>query len=257
MKLVRRLLVKLIGIKAYLKIVSKTYLKLTNIGFFKSSYPELFFLDKFIQPDWVCIDIGANLGYYSNRILRNIKTGKLIAVEPIPLFAEIWQSNISTLKSDKTLFNVALGDQTQMVKMSIPIQDGVVRHGLTKVDDGSNVENAALSFDVSMKRGDDIFGSLERLDFIKIDVEGYEQFVLKSIEQTIFKHLPFIQIELGGEENKMNSYSFLSACGYAAFKLSQGKLYSFPKNELSSLHQDLYFVHESRQNELKFVLAEK
>jgi len=250
MKLIRRLLVKLIGIKAYLKLVSKTYLKLTNLGFFKSKYPELFFLDQLIQPDWVCIDIGANLGYYSNRILRNIKTGKLIAVEPIPLFAEIWKSNISSLKSDKELLNIALGDETQMVKMSIPIQDGVVRHGLTKVDDGSNVENAALSFDVSMKRGDDVFNNLDRVDFIKIDVEGYEQFVLKSIEKLISKTTPIIQIELGGEENRNNSFDFLTSNSYSPFKLVGEKLTSFDKKELPSLIQDLYFVHDSKLSKL-------
>ncbi len=245
MKLIRRLLVKFIGIKFYLKLVSKTYLKLTNLGFFKSKYPELFFLDKLIQPDWVSIDIGANLGYYSNRILRNTASGKLMAVEPIPLFADIWKSNINALKGDKELLNIALGEENQTVKMSIPIQDGVVRHGLTKVDDGSNVENAALSFDVSMKRGDEVFGELDRVDFIKIDVEGYEQFVLKSIEKLLAKTKPIIQIELGGEENRRNSYNFLTSNLYSPFKLLNGKLVSFDQKELTSLAQDLYFVHES------------
>lgn len=256
MKTIRRMLVSLIGIKGYLKLISKIYMSLTNWGFLKSSYPELFFLDKLIKPNWVCIDIGANLGYYSNRILRNLKSGQLHAVEPIPLFAQIWQSNIH-INERVFLHNCALGDIDQQVKMSIPIENGVVRHGLTKVDDGSNVELAALSYTVDMKRGDDLFTSIPKVDYIKIDVEGYEQFVLQSIKQTITSSYPFIQIELGGDENRRNSYTFLTELGYSAYKLHQQNLHSFPNNELSSLQQDLYFVHKSRKEEVNNLLVEK
>jgi FkbM family methyltransferase len=256
MKTIRRMLVSLIGIKSYLKLISKIYMFLTNWGFLKSSYPELFFLDKLIKPNWVCIDIGANLGYYSNRILKNLKSGHVHAVEPIPLFAEIWQSNIG-INDRVSLHRCALGDIDQQVKMSIPIENGVVRHGLTKVDDGSNVAQAALSFNVDMKRGDALFGDIQKVDFIKIDVEGYEQFVLQSIKQTITSSYPFIQIELGGDENRRNSYTFLTELGYSAYKLHQQNLHSFPNNELSSLQQDLYFVHKSRKEEVNNLLVEK
>jgi FkbM family methyltransferase len=246
MKILRKLLVKLLGLKGYLKLVSKVYILLTNRGVFKKKYPELFYLDQLIQPDWICIDIGANLGYYSNRILRKIETGFLHAVEPIPLFAEIWKSNIRQSKHVQ-LHQLALGDIDQQVKMSIPIENGLVRHGLTKVDDGKNVETAALSFDVHMKRGDEVFAQLSKVDFIKIDVEGYEQYVLKSIEGLIERTKPLIQIELNGDENRLNSFTFLEKKGYHAFCLKNGERVSFSKKSLPSLAQDLYFVHESNQ----------
>ncbi len=249
MKWIRKLLVRLIGIKAYLKLISKVYLSLTNLGFLKKSYPELFFIDRLVQPNWVCLDIGANLGYYSNRILQNIEGGALHAVEPIPLFAAIWKSNILPSRKKVSLYNIALGEEKKQVKMSIPVRDGVVRHGLTKVDTGDNVGQSALSFDVEMERGDAIFSDLKQLDFVKIDVEGYEQFVLREIESTLRTHLPVIQIELSGRENRSISYKLLTSISYKAFILDQNKLKPITEDELQSIDQDFYFLTEEKMQQ--------
>jgi len=247
MKQIRKLLVLLFGLKFYLKLVSKTYILLTNMGFMRKKYPELFYLDTLIQPDWICIDIGANLGYYSNRIGRKLTTGKLYAVEPIPLFAEVWKSNLANSKCTKELLNIALGDENKAVTMSIPIRNGVVRHGLTKIDDEkSNSDKKAMSFEVSMKKSGEVFHDLDKIDFIKIDVEGYEQYVLKSLISCLEKNHPIIQAELSGEENKNNSYQLLTSIGYQAFRLINNKLTPFSEKELSSLAQDVYFIHSSQ-----------
>ena len=54
---------KLVGLKAYYIIISRIYTSLTANGFLKKKYPELFYLEKIIKPGFVCIDIGANMGY--------------------------------------------------------------------------------------------------------------------------------------------------------------------------------------------------
>ncbi|MDD4149846.1 MAG: hypothetical protein PHE33_07440, partial [Bacteroidales bacterium] len=62
MKIFRVILYKIFGLKVYLKIVSKLYIKYISCGFGKDKYPELHYLNSIIKPGFVCIDIGANLG---------------------------------------------------------------------------------------------------------------------------------------------------------------------------------------------------
>ena len=65
MKAIKRFLYKTLGLKSYLKLVSRTYISGINAGLWKDNYPELHHLKNIVQKGDVCIDIGANMGYYS------------------------------------------------------------------------------------------------------------------------------------------------------------------------------------------------
>ena len=113
MKLIRKILIKILGIEGYIKLASRVYLKLVRHGFLKKQYPELFYLKKIIKPGDVCIDIGANLGYYSTLMSHLAgKNGKIYAVEPIPMFYNIWIKNVKQSGyKNLELFPYALGDR--------------------------------------------------------------------------------------------------------------------------------------------------
>ena len=82
MKPVRKGLVRALGFERYIRFVSQVYLRLVGAGWGKARYPELFFLRKIIRPGFVCLDIGANLGYYSVALSRLAgPTGRVLAVE--------------------------------------------------------------------------------------------------------------------------------------------------------------------------------
>ena len=105
-----------------------------------------------------------------------------------------------------------------------------------------------MSFEVPMKIGDDIISSeeIEDLDYIKCDVEGYEQYVIPSLDKTIDKHYPLLQIELGGKENRQNVVDYLLKKGYEIFILSGQLLNPIQKNDIFSVNQDFYFIHTSK-----------
>ncbi|MBK9190010.1 MAG: FkbM family methyltransferase [Crocinitomicaceae bacterium] len=149
MKLIRKILVRLLGLKGYLRLISRVYIICIAMGWMRKKYPELFFLKKLIKPGSTILDIGANLGYYSFFMSVSAgKDGKVYAVEPIPLFAEIWKKNMNKLKfKNYQLANCALGSEPrEKVKMSIPVVNGVVRHGLTKVAaEGEDQQASAMS----------------------------------------------------------------------------------------------------------------
>jgi FkbM family methyltransferase len=251
MKTIRKILVKVVGIKTYLNWVSKIYITLINFGFSKSKYAELYFIQEIVNEGDTVLDIGANLSYYSYFLAKKIgNTGQLLAVEPIPLFAQVWKKNMSKYKTENiTLFNCALGDvEKEAVDMSIPIVNGVVRHGLTKIDGQKNekIHDKLLEFKVPMHIGDQLLlnQNLSQLNFLKCDVEGYEQFVMPSLKQTISNFKPLIQIELNGVENRENVVAFLLPLNYAIYILVNNKLKQIQKTEIHDYNQDFYFLNK-------------
>jgi FkbM family methyltransferase len=251
MKGIRKILVKIIGLRAYLKLVSKSYLFLIKMGLLHKDYPELLFLYDLIKPTDNVIDIGANLGYYSKQIKKIQKgsTGSLLAVEPIPLFASVWRSNVGE-SSQIRLENSALGSTNETVRMGIPIVDGVVRHGLTKVIEKGDDHSNTREYDVQMKIGDEVVASWGRdvIHFIKCDVEGYEQFVIPNLKETILKNFPIFQIELGGVENRTNVVQFLIDLKYEIYILSEMKLHKIEQSQIFDVDQDFYFIHSDKKN---------
>ena len=92
------------------------------------------------------------------------------------------------------------------------------------------------------------------LIYIKCDVEGYEQFVMPSLTNTIDKFKPTVQIELNGEENRNNVTQFFKAKKYDIFVLQQNKLNIIDFNEVNNYNQDFYFIHRDKiQNYSKLI----
>ncbi len=99
MKLIRKILTGILGVKGFIKLASKVYLALVQKGFLKKQYPELFFLNEIVNKDFTCIDIGANVGYYSTIMSKLVgDNGEVHAVEPIPMFVDIWKKNVKRSK---------------------------------------------------------------------------------------------------------------------------------------------------------------
>lgn len=253
MKGIRRFLTKVLGVKRYLFLVSKVYIRMISMNFYKKKYPEIHFLKNLIKPHFVSIDIGANLGYYSTMLSRLSIRGKVYCVEPIPLFAEVWKKNTANC-GNVHLLQLALGSEKAEVKMSIPIVDGIVRHGLSKVVDHSeDNKNTELTFSVQMDRGDTVFKDITPIDFIKCDIEGYEQFAISSLLGTIKRHRPIIQIELNGEENRSVVYRVLSENEFSAFILRDGTLRPIDGDRLMDYHSDFYFIANETITNYSFI----
>lgn len=246
MKLVRKALVKILGFKGYLRLISGVYIKMIRKGMKKDEYPEIHHLKKVLKPGMYVIDIGANLAYYSSIMSDMVgENGKVIAIEPIPLFAEVFKKNTKN-RNNIQLFVVALGTENKKVSMGIPVVNGLIRHGLSQVMD-DNIQSRhtkQLEYEVSMVNGDELIQkeNLEKIDYIKCDVEGYEQFVIPSLDKTIDKYQPILQIELNGKENRENVVNYLKNKGYQVSVLKDENWVSIDESKLLSYKQDFYFI---------------
>lgn len=243
-KKLRALLLKVLGTEKYLSLVSRIYIKLIRAGFLKNKYPELFHLEQIIRPGFVCIDIGANVGYYSTLLSKYAQpAGQVHAVEPVALFQQIFTRNIQAFNcTNVTLHPVALGGEKGVITMGTPIIDGVFRHGLTHVvEPGEDVSNMS-TYQVNMCTPEELFLNLERLDFIKCDVEGYETILMPHFMTILNRFKPMIQIELGSEEHRKSIVALFATAGYAPYKLLGGVLVALSDSEaLSYSKGDFYF----------------
>ncbi len=243
---IKQLLFKLLPIEAYLRLVSSLYIKLISAGFLQKQYPEIHYLRTLVKPGFNCIDIGANLGYYSVFMSKwATQSGKVIAVEPMPLFGKIWQGNILMNRcTNITLVPNALGDERKTVRMTTPVVDGVLRHGLTKVSD-TNTDSAitAQSIDVQMITPTEAFATMTKIDFVKIDVEGYEQYIIKEMLPLLNTHKPIVQAELSGTENRANVLAMFTELRYEIHILKAQQLVAINYADATNYDCDFYFKH--------------
>ena len=145
-----------------------------------------------------CIDIGSQFGFWTRPLLKKFKT--VHCFEPNPLFRECFLKNIPL--DNVTLHPYGLSNNEHTAHQS---KDGQV---------------------LSMKKGSvqcktlDSF-KLDNVDFIKIDVDGFEHKVLIGAKQTIKKFNPIINIEMKRMKRSLivhNCMNFLKKRGYRMAK---------------------------------------
>ncbi|MFA4960760.1 MAG: FkbM family methyltransferase [Candidatus Pacearchaeota archaeon] len=149
---------------------------------------QYFAFEKNIK-DKIVLDCGANKGVFSiYSVLLGAK--KVYSFEPVS------RSNINLLKTirlnkmeDKIiLFRKALGDENRSEKISYRYTGD----GGGQINPKFVKENGWISESVDVCRFDDL--NLGKIEFIKIDTEGYEAKVLIGAEKTIKKFKPILSL---------------------------------------------------------------
>ena len=244
MRLLRSMLFQVLGPERYLQLLSRVYLALVRYRLVEKQYPELFFLEEFVEPGAYCIDIGANLGYYTLPLARlSGPAGRVWAVEPVPLFMRILKRNIEAAGAQNvTMLPYALGPEQASVHMGTPQVAGVFRHGCTQVL-GQGEAPAVRTYEVEMRRPDDLFRDLDRLDFVKCDVEGYETELFPHFTETLRRHRPVVQVEISTAEKRREMLALMSRLGYSVHVLQGGRLAALsPEQVLRQEGGDFYFL---------------
>ncbi|HEX6346050.1 FkbM family methyltransferase [Umezawaea sp.] len=168
--------------------------------------PELLGLRGLIAPGDVCLDVGAALGLYTAEFSRLAgPTGRVHSVEPLP-FAHALPSRLLGLRDlpGTTWHRVALGARAGTSTMSVPLRRGVFVTGRSFVTDGANGLGSNDEFEDQVEftvETDTLDGfcarhGIDRVDFLKADVEGAELDVLSGGEGVLEKHTPTVLLEI-------------------------------------------------------------
>lgn len=149
-----------------------------------------------LRDDSTFLDIGANIGYYTNLCGTVLKKGRVLSFEPIKRLYEQNRKSIgkNNLKNVK-IFNFGCG--TKYETKSIYINDENVA-GASLIKKKYRLEKKGGSEyleKVNLVRLDNFLKNEEKIDFVKIDVEGFEYCVLKGMKKILKKFRPKIIIE--------------------------------------------------------------
>jgi FkbM family methyltransferase len=250
MGFVNKILYSTLSQHNYLKLLNSSFLFLYKSGLLKKNpkYRYHYFAKNLVQQGDTIIDLGANLGYYSNLLQSWIgSNGKLYAIEPVIPFNEILQWRLAD-KKHVTILPYALGTEEKKITLVIPKNLSYLSTGLPNVYDSDthgNLEEYGFKFEAQMKKGSELFKDLDRLDFLKCDIEGYEEFVFPEMKPVFEKHQPIIQVETWGTHKKVVE-DFLLGLGYEQFHLEQNKLQPTTKGHDPSI-VDFIFVHPNNK----------
>ena len=244
-KTMQRLLYKSLSQENYLRCLQRGYFWAYRLGCLKffSSYQYHYFSKKLINKGDTIIDIGANLGYYSILFAKwTGKTGKVYSVEPVKIFNKIFTEKAKK-HSNITLYSCALGSEEKSIKLVSSLLSGYLNTGLPHVYDSTKdgeFDNQDFIFETQMKKPSILFNELEKIDYIKCDVEGFEYIVLSEMKALIQKHKPKIQVEVWSE-NEEKILTLFNELGYSPYKLHKSKLI-LQNNANNQLEGDYIFL---------------
>jgi len=134
----------------------------------------------FVKDFGVAVDVGANVGLWSRDLATRF--ARVVAIEPVEEFQECLRKNVPMENIE--VWPIALGTEDTTIDMIIT--EGNTGH--------SHIDKTTIGIGkVKMQRLDSLW--FDRIDYMKIDCEGYEMQILHGGEQTIRNHQPVIVVE--------------------------------------------------------------
>ena len=160
---------------------------------------------KLINIDSMSIDVGANIGLWTIGIAQHIKNnngkGQVFAFEPHPKNYQRLLENIEIngLRDCVSLHNIALSNCNRTLKLVLreDFKNGG-ETGNASVATSDEFDKGFESIDIQACQTDDFLTNQEinKISFIKLDVEGHEDLFLEGATDLIKDHKPSICMEI-------------------------------------------------------------
>lgn len=135
------------------------------------------FFRQYLRPGDIVVDVGANFGLTALAAFSAVgPSGQVHAFEPHPRIFGFLVGNIELNRAGGVVrpYNLALGDEA-----------GTVFLTNRRADDQNTVSRDPTDVCVQMSTLDDAVAALPHIAMLKIDVEGYEKFVLLGATETL------------------------------------------------------------------------
>jgi FkbM family methyltransferase len=151
-------------------------------------------INRFIKPGDTVLDVGANVGYHALLFSKLAgPQGCVIAFEPtgwaIRKLKRNRDLNLDSCAQNLVLERLGVGDRPA-TSQHVRFRSSWLLFGSAKPPEEEIVDFVTIDGYVEKK-------SLQTVNFIKIDVDGYEYKVIKGALHTLQKHKPTLMLELG------------------------------------------------------------
>jgi FkbM family methyltransferase len=202
--------------------------KCIYIGF---EQDEISFLNRFLRSGDVFFDIGSNIGLFSLHASVIVgESGKIIAFEPTPDSFKKLVENIE-LNNIKNILpvNIGLSDKKGFLELNISGNGYDAWNSFANLNDNYYIEKRA----VEVLTLDDFIAqnNISKINLIKLDVEGWELFVIRGGENYIKNAKDLVLLIEFTEENAFAAgyyvheiYDLLKSWGYEWYSFTNSKL---------------------------------
>ena len=194
-------------------------------------------LEKLVRKDAIVFDIGANSGLLSLPFAKkHVPQGKVFSFEPdLEIFNQLKRNVEINALENIVLEAIALQDNQSIKELEFfqrRAVDGekLINRGLSSLEEINLHRTSSYIVKCSTI---DLFveeNCIERIDFIKIDVEGSEYRVLIGGINTIEQFLPIIQYEysttidtLTNNDNTIRAFNLLKKLGFLQYCIENEK----------------------------------
>jgi len=179
--------------------------------------PDLRVLSDLIVPGTSAIDVGANYGVYSYYLSRLAL--RVYAYEPNPRLAARLKKAVS---ANVTVIEAGLSDHIGTAVLTVPCIDGRQIHGFGTIEDHL-FDGQISQARIALKRLDD--EQYENIGFIKIDVEGHEEAVIRGALGLINRCHPRLLVEIEQRhlrKSVRDVVGFIESLGYRTCAVQAG-----------------------------------
>jgi FkbM family methyltransferase len=179
-----------------------------------------YFFRKYLRAGDRVVDVGSNIGTLTLTAACIVgEKGKVVSIEPHPRTFTFLLRNIHLNPFKNILaLNIAVGDKGGYANLSS-----------SKSDDINRVLKNSEGLKVPISRLDEVINNEWRIALLKIDVEGYEKFVICGTEK-ILRNIDCIYFESWEERFEEFGYSttdlisLMQRNGFEVYNISNNKL---------------------------------
>jgi FkbM family methyltransferase len=209
-----------------------------------------------VAPDATILDVGANLGLATLALSELVPDGRVISFECAPATLRHLAANVALNGVDNcTIVPSAVGSQAGTIQFATSVTSPAgahVVHAAHAARPPSTIEVPVVTLDAWLASA-----GVDRVDFIKLDVEGYEPWALDGARAIIGRHRPALFVEF-------NSWCLLAMAGVNPVTFAKGLWQAFrflavdADGQERELTNPLLFAHDNlvRHNAVEDVLLE-
>ena len=197
----------------------------------------------------VVVDVGSNLGNHA--VYLSTLFSKVVAFEPNPAVYKLLEANVLlNRRANIVTADFGLADRNGELEF-FENQDGNLGgSGFLAPQSSGRYRTSRLKVRIGDEALAELMGPGEKVELMKIDVEGFEEQVLKGLRGTIALHSPLVLFECGDAAQAKNVSSLLRDAGYTHFYSIEPKSYDYHAHPLKKVFDRLIYGADFHLREL-------